>query len=105
LASRRESIVSLYKAFNASCERGFVPLRKECYKTLSEEAAEFSNRQRLDILEPKLSRIEVLVERLCQKQENDATMPQNRLKTPLKTTLDAKRTHTHTKKPKKGTRK
>ena len=39
--------MSLYKAFNATAERGFVPYRRTtpAYKTLAEEAKEFEYTQ------------------------------------------------------------
>ena len=95
------SIVSLYKAFNASIERGDVPQRpRESYKTLAAEAAEFSNAQKLENLAQRLSRIEILVERLAQNAETAPTMPQNRQEMPLETILPRKQGN-HTKKGKK----
>ena len=84
-------IMSLYKAFNASLERGDVPQRpRESYKTLAAEAVEFSNAQKLENLAQRLSRIEVLVERLAQNAESALKMPQNRSEMPLKTILPRK---------------
>ena len=84
-------IVSLYKAFNASIERGDIPQRpRESYKTLAAEAAEFSNAQKLENLAQRLSRIEILVERLAQNAETAPKMPQNRAEMPLKTTFPSK---------------
>ena len=84
-------IMSLYKAFNASLERGDVPQRpRESYKTLAAEAAEFSNAQNIQKLAQRLSRIEILVERLAQNSETAPRMPQNRLEMPLKTILPRK---------------
>ena len=81
-------IVSLYKAFNATLERGDVPQRpRESYKTLAAEAVEFSNAQKLENLAQRLSRIEILVERLAQNAETAPKMPQNRLEMPLETIL------------------
>ena len=83
--------MSLIKAFNASIERGDIPQRpRESYKTLAAEAAEFSNAQKLENLAQRLSRIEILVERLAQNAESAPTMPQNRLEMPLETILPRK---------------
>ena len=91
-------IMSLYKAFNASIERGDVPQRpRESYKTLAAEAAEFSNAQNIQKLTQRLARIEILVERLAQNSETAPKMPQNRLEMPLKTILPQKQGN-HTKK-------
>ena len=93
--------MSLYKAFNASLERGDVPQRpRESYKTLAAEAAEFSNAQNIQKLTQRLSRIEILVERLAQNAETAPTMPQNRQEMPLETILPRKQGN-HTKKGKK----
>ena len=90
--------MSLYRAFNASLERGDVPQRpRESYKTLAAEAAEFSNAQKLENLAQRLSRIEILVERLAQNAETAPKMPQNRIEMPLKTILPGKQGN-HTKK-------
>lgn len=90
--------MSLYKAFNASIERGDVPQRpRESYKTLAAEAVEFSNAQNIQKLTQRLSRIEILVERLAQNAETAPTMPQNRPEMPLKTIFPSKQGN-HTKK-------
>ena len=90
--------MSLYKAFNASLERGDVPQRpRESYKTLAAEAAEFSNAQNIQKLAQRLSRIEILVERLAQNSETAPRMPQNRLEMPLETILPRNQGN-HTKK-------
>lgn len=81
-------IVSLYKAFNASVERGFVPHRpRESYKTLAAEAAEFSNRERLAEVEARLIRLEIRFQEL----EKASKTPQNRAEMPLKTPLSVKK--------------
>ena len=91
-------IVSLYKAFNASIERGDVMQSpRQSYKTLAAEAVEFSNAQNIQKLTQRLARIEVLVERLAQNAETAPKMPQNRLEMPLKTILPRKQGN-HTKK-------
>ena len=80
--------MSLIKAFNASIERGDIPQRpRESYKTLAAEAAEFSNAQKLENLAQRLSRIEVLIERLAQNAETARKMPPNRPEMPLETIL------------------
>ena len=90
--------MSLIKAFNASLERGDVPQRpRESYKTLAAEAAEFSNAQNIQKLAQRLSRIEILVERLAQNSETAPRMPQNRLEMPLETILPRNQGN-HTKK-------
>ena len=69
-------IVSLIKAFNASIERGNIPQRpRESCKTLAAEAAEFSNAQNIQKLAQRLSRIEILVERLAQNAETALKCP------------------------------
>jgi hypothetical protein len=80
--------VSLYKAFNASVERGFVPQRsRESYKNLAAEAAEFSNREWLSDIETRLMRPEIR----CQDLEKAPKTPQNRSELPLKTPLSVKK--------------
>ena len=52
--------MSLIKAFNASIERGTVPESpRASYKTLAQEAAEFANRNRIQDLEARTTRLEI----------------------------------------------
>ena len=91
--------MSLYKAFNASVERGFVPHRpRESYKTLAAEAAEFSNRERLAEVEARLMRLEIR----CQELEKAIINPQNRSEMPFKQPLMVKG-YPATTKSRKGT--
>ena len=64
-------IMSLYKAFNATMERGFVPYRRTtpAYKTLAEEAKEFekskeSNTAQITYILHRINEIEKALERL-----------------------------------------
>lgn len=94
--------MSLYKAFNASFDRGEIPQRpRESYKTLAAEAAEFSNAKKIESILHRISRVEVMVERLAQNPEKALTMPQNRLKMPLEATFTTKQVAN----TKKGTKK
>ena len=91
--------MSLIKAFNASIERGAVPQRPRAnYKTLAQEAAEFANRDRIQDLEARTTRLEIR----CQEIEKALKTPQNRAEMPLKQPLMVKG-YSATTKAKKGT--
>jgi hypothetical protein len=69
--------MSLYKAFNATTERGFVPYRRTtpAYKTLAEEAKEFEYTQtipkKLKDLEERIENIETTLSLMRQAKDND----------------------------------
>lgn len=91
--------MSLIKAFNASIERGAVPQRLRAnYKTLAQEAAEFANRNRIQELEARTTRLEIR----CQELEKAIINPQNRAEMPFKQPLMVKG-YPATTKAKKGT--
>ena len=91
--------MSLIKAFNASIERGAAPQRPRAnYKTLAHEAAEFANRDRIQELEARTTRLEIR----CQDIEKALKTLQNREEMPLKQPLMVKG-YLATTKAKKGT--
>ena len=91
--------MSLIKAFNASIERGAVPQRPMAnYKTLAHEAAEFANRDRIQELEARTTRLEIR----CQDIEKTLKSHQNRSEMALKQPLMVKG-YLATTKAKKGT--
>lgn len=91
--------MSLYKAFNASIERGAVPQRPRAnYKTLAHEAAEFANRDRIQDLEARTTRLEIR----CQELEKALRSYQNRAEMAFKQPLVVKG-YPATSKAKKGT--
>ena len=69
--------MSLYKAFNATAERGFVPYRRTtpAYKTLAEEAKEFEYTQtipkKLRELEERIESLETTLSLMRQAKDND----------------------------------
>jgi len=77
MAEGGESVMSLYKAFNATAERGFVPYRKIVpeYKTLADQALEHERMvgipKRFQSIEERLDNIEVTLGLLRKAKDND----------------------------------